>query len=338
MVVAWRGIGVASIWGTLVAAVGFGSRGAPGGRGVLFASVELEAVIACHAVGLDPGLGFLHLDRPRRASLACDLMEPIRSAAVVQLVRMLASRPLSLRDVVERPDGEVRCRAGLFRELWAHSPAWGRAVAPLAEQVAGRLMAAIPAREGGLPLEAATPLTGRRRRAAQAGRRGWVEPSRGEPRRPAELPRACLGCGGAVEGSRKRCSSCASERRRELRDELRAARVGRPRGGVAGGAAELREPAASVRAGLGRLAAAVGLPGWEAALELIRELGPELGGLTGASAETVGRWRRGEAAPSEKWWPALRELRGVELVAVPPAGEPSTGPDRGGAGRPVAAA
>jgi len=44
----------------------------------LYAVLESEARLAAAALGLDPGLGFLHKDMPTRDSLACDLMEPVR--------------------------------------------------------------------------------------------------------------------------------------------------------------------------------------------------------------------------------------------------------------------
>ena len=40
--------------------------------------LESEARLAAAALGLDPGLGVLHLDTPNRDSLACDLMEAVR--------------------------------------------------------------------------------------------------------------------------------------------------------------------------------------------------------------------------------------------------------------------
>src|SRR5205823_6366200 len=40
----------------------------------LYALLETETVIACRAVGLDPGLGILHADAPARSSLALDVM------------------------------------------------------------------------------------------------------------------------------------------------------------------------------------------------------------------------------------------------------------------------
>ncbi|MFZ0955503.1 MAG: CRISPR-associated endonuclease Cas1 [Candidatus Sulfotelmatobacter sp.] len=44
----------------------------------LYAVLESESRLAAAALGLDPGLGVLHVDTPNRDSLACDLMEPVR--------------------------------------------------------------------------------------------------------------------------------------------------------------------------------------------------------------------------------------------------------------------
>ena len=44
----------------------------------LYAVLESEARLAAAALGLDPGLGMVHVDTKARDSLACDLMEPIR--------------------------------------------------------------------------------------------------------------------------------------------------------------------------------------------------------------------------------------------------------------------
>src|SRR5579863_724249 len=45
-----------------------------------YALLESEARLAASALGLDPGIGFLHVDTPNRDSLACDLMEAVRPA------------------------------------------------------------------------------------------------------------------------------------------------------------------------------------------------------------------------------------------------------------------
>jgi CRISPR-associated endonuclease Cas1 len=44
----------------------------------LYAVLESETRLAVAVLGLDPGLGFWHVDTPARDSLACDLMEPVR--------------------------------------------------------------------------------------------------------------------------------------------------------------------------------------------------------------------------------------------------------------------
>lgn len=43
-----------------------------------YALLEIEAILACHAVGLDPGLSIVHSDIQGRQSLALDLIEPVR--------------------------------------------------------------------------------------------------------------------------------------------------------------------------------------------------------------------------------------------------------------------
>jgi len=81
---------------------------------VCFTSALTEAVIACHAVALNPGLGVLHLDRGDRPSLACDLIEPVRPVIVAHVLETLARRPLRLADLALRPDGTVRLRPAVL--------------------------------------------------------------------------------------------------------------------------------------------------------------------------------------------------------------------------------
>jgi CRISPR-associated protein Cas1 len=47
---------------------------------------------ACEAAGLDPAVGFLHRDRPGRASLALDLMEELRPILADRLALSLINR------------------------------------------------------------------------------------------------------------------------------------------------------------------------------------------------------------------------------------------------------
>ena len=58
----------------------------------LFALVKVETVRACHAMGIDPGLGIMHLDQRKRSSMALDLMEPVRPLVEAWILDLLASR------------------------------------------------------------------------------------------------------------------------------------------------------------------------------------------------------------------------------------------------------
>ena len=53
----------------------------------LYALLEAEAIFACHALGLDPGMAIFHQDREGRASLALDLMEAARPAVDAYVAR-----------------------------------------------------------------------------------------------------------------------------------------------------------------------------------------------------------------------------------------------------------
>ncbi len=67
-----------------------------------------ECVAACEGVGLDPQMGFSHVMRPGRPSLALDLMEELRSVVADRLVLSLVNRgQIKLTDFVDRPGGGV---------------------------------------------------------------------------------------------------------------------------------------------------------------------------------------------------------------------------------------
>lgn len=58
----------------------------------LYALVAHDARAACEAAGLDPGVGFLHRDRPGRPGLALDLMEEFRVFLADRLAVSLVNR------------------------------------------------------------------------------------------------------------------------------------------------------------------------------------------------------------------------------------------------------
>jgi len=58
----------------------------------VYALLRQDCTSALAAVGLDPGVGYLHADRPGRPSLALDLMEEFRPALADRLVLALINR------------------------------------------------------------------------------------------------------------------------------------------------------------------------------------------------------------------------------------------------------
>jgi CRISPR/Cas system-associated endonuclease Cas1 len=67
-------------------------------RGILnygYAILETEAILACHAMGLDPALlGLMHADTRYRGSLASDLMKPVRPNVDKLVLELLTGREL----------------------------------------------------------------------------------------------------------------------------------------------------------------------------------------------------------------------------------------------------
>ena len=205
----------------------------------LYSLVEAETILACHAVGLDPGLGIFHVDQRDRGSLALDLMEPVRPLVDSYVLALLTQRTLAALDFVETRQGACRLKPRLAGELAETLPAWRHHVAPIVEQVAHVLAESTPAR---LPL--LTPLTRDNHRAA------WDErkPQRRTHRSRTGglgLPPSCRDCGTPLPDRRRRC--CEPCRREQL---ARQASAGRDRAAtvLAQLRAEQRDPAHGGRA------------------------------------------------------------------------------------------
>ena len=60
----------------------------------LYAVLASEMRLAVTALGLDPGLGFSHVDSPARDSLASELMEPMRPLIDAYLLDWITREPL----------------------------------------------------------------------------------------------------------------------------------------------------------------------------------------------------------------------------------------------------
>ncbi len=166
----------------------------------LYSILESEARFAATALGLDPGLGVLHVDTSARDSLACDLMEPVRSHVDAYLLDWITRQPLRREWFSEHGNGNCRLTASFAVRLSETAPTWRRAVAPIAEWTARAFWSSI--RRPDTPL--ATRLTQNNKREAK----GKTTPAV----RPAPQPQnICLGCGKDVTSGSTHCAVCAVE-------------------------------------------------------------------------------------------------------------------------------
>ena len=185
----------------------------------LYAILEAEARLAIAALGLDPGLGFLHFDSRTRDSLACDLMEPVRPQVDAYLLEWLRREALRKEWFFEQRDGNCRLMGTFAARLAETAPAWNRAVGPLAEWVARSLWTTLskPARRRA----PATRLTQQHRRQVKGG----VSVPIKLPPRP---PTVCRICGMQIRFGRNYCPSCNLTIARE--GMIEAAKLGRVKG------------------------------------------------------------------------------------------------------------
>jgi CRISPR-associated endonuclease Cas1 len=102
----------------------------------LYAVLEAEARLAAAALGLDPGMGVLHVDAQARDSLACDLMEAARPQVDAYLADWITRQPLKREWFFEERNGNCRLMGPFAMRLSETGVIWGRAVAPIAEWVA----------------------------------------------------------------------------------------------------------------------------------------------------------------------------------------------------------
>ena len=178
----------------------------------LYALLESEARIAAAAMGLDPGLGFLHLDAPNRDSLACDLMEPVRAQVDAYVLNWISREPLKREWFFEQRDGNCRLMAPLAMRLSETASVWRQAVAPITEAVAQALWNSLDKRER-RNSPPGTRLTQRRSREAK----GAVVP---EPATPPKPQSVCRLCGTSIDNGAHYCRECrlmlASDRMTEV--------------------------------------------------------------------------------------------------------------------------
>jgi CRISPR-associated endonuclease Cas1 len=167
----------------------------------LYSVLESESRLATAALGLDPGLGVLHLDTPARDSLACDVMEAIRPQVDQYVLRWILSLPLRRESFFEQRNGNCRLMAPFAIRLTETAPVWARAIAPIAEWVVRQLWSTAQKRtHSDLP---PTRLTQDHRRKAKGITAAVTRP------RPAQPQNVCRGCGKRIKDGRIHCSDCA---------------------------------------------------------------------------------------------------------------------------------
>lgn len=286
----------------------------------LLAVAETEARIAAVTIGLDSEMGFLHLDRRFRHSLANDVLEPIRSALEAYVLEIVRTRVLSSRDFSETAQGACRLMPVLARTLVRTAPLWAAKLSPVVRFVVQELRATRADSAERTPRRA----IGR----ASVGTRIGTLHRRTTPGSLPKLPVApqgvCAICGGALDSGRTYCPECTKIQRAEAGPRLQ----------VAGPAAIARmrargeDPTHGGRAGARRAAIAItrhrearewrgGTPRRRADRERFEnELLPLLRDVplraiveaTGLSKPQCSMIKRGLRVPHERHWESLRQL------------------------------
>jgi CRISPR-associated endonuclease Cas1 len=165
----------------------------------MYALLESEARLAASAVGLDPGIGFLHVDTDARDSLACDLMEPVRPQVDAFLLDWIMKEPFRREWFFELRDGSCRLMTSFTEKLSESAPAWRQHVSPVTEWVSRVLWSTF--KNHGRRTLPPTYLTQSRRREAK-----------GKPHlqflTPPRPPHLCRNCGKQVTSGCDRCANC----------------------------------------------------------------------------------------------------------------------------------
>ena len=305
----------------------------PGGAilNYLYALLEAETILACHAVGLDPGIGIFHVDQRDRASLALDLMEAARPLVDSYVLALLTQRKLAARGFVETSQGACRLGPSLAAELAGTLTAWRHHVAPIVERAAHALAESTQAR---LPL--LTPLTRTNQRAARDARA-----SRRRAHEPREtrlaLPHQCSDCGTPLSDRRRRyCETCVAERVARRGDRARET----AQSVLAQLRAEQRDPAHGGRAaqirGVKNRAHQLAVRDWEGVrtnpeafardiLPGLRRIPvPDIMAATGLGQHWCSLIRLGKKVPHARHWDVLAKLASRRPGELPRVGGTSS--------------
>ncbi len=272
----------------------------------LYALLESEARLAAAALGLDPGMGVLHVDTTARDSLACDLMEVVRPQVDAYLLDWITRQPLNREWFFEERDGNCRLMAPFAARLSETTPTWGGAIAPITEWVARVFWSTI--RKPNTLF--ATRLTQGNKREAKG--RPSVPPAK-----PAPQPQSvCRVCGKSVTFGRSYCSECDATTARERIVEI--AKVGRVASQAPG--PQARRAETQRQHALAKNAwQSSSLPTWLNDEVYAQKIQPLLAGIAnpvimsalGVSVTYAVAIRAGRRRPHPRHWKVLAELVGA---------------------------
>jgi hypothetical protein len=167
----------------------------------LYALLEAETRLATATLGLDPGIGVMHVDTPYRDSLACDLMEAIRPDVDAFVLDWIKRGPLPRNHFFEQRDGNCRLMASFASTLSQTASKWAHLVAPVAEWFTREISRSKSEHRYVVPAR----LTQRNKRTAKGS----------QPLPTAKLSvkpeRVCHDCGKQIIGDSIHCKSCSTE-------------------------------------------------------------------------------------------------------------------------------
>jgi hypothetical protein len=273
-----------------------------------YALLECETRLASVAVGLDPGMGMLHVDTPARDSLACDIMEAVRPSVDAWLLDWITREPFRRSDFFEERNGNCRLLRTLAAKLSETTSVWAKLVAPWAEYLTHTLWATTsrPTHRSSVP----TRLTQQHRRDAKSGSAPTVAIPKPD--------RACRGCGKTIRAGRSDCGKCAIDGATQRLVE--AARIGR----IAAHTPEAIAKEANTQRQHAKARsswATSSQPSWLTSKIYSEKIQPRLAEVsTSAIASGIGvsRWYAGKIRhgyrPHPRHWQAMAELVGLSTV------------------------
>jgi CRISPR-associated endonuclease Cas1 len=275
----------------------------------IYSVLESEARLAASAMGLDPGIGCLHVDTPSRDSLACDLMEVCRPKVDAFVLNWLQSEQLRKSDFWEDRNGNCRLVSALAIRLSETADTWRKFAAPVAEYVAQEFWSSISKPASNIARkQMATRLTQRNKREVK-----------GSDVSAVNLPKpehVCSDCGLKISSGTKLCSDCARLVTR------RNFRVGRKSAQEPEYIAKRADTMRNHRLAISNWKSSE-LPGWLTRDFYVNQIQPALAGVSkssiraalGVSEPYSSDIRDGKCIPHQRHWQALVQLVGVSALA-----------------------